>query len=290
MGIIKKVGAVYAAIICGSVITTVSIMGAGFDSGESEASAIEAISTVESVEEENSRIAWLEIPEIEKYVLVGEYRGLQATTKKHIVSDEEVEVALADRIENSGEKAPAEIDDEWVTEHTDYNTLSELREAVRDSLQRSFDAKEESDLEDMLFSLVLEDSEILSYPEKRYREIANEFRSSVERYAESNDLTFSEYLSKLGYSEEEFGRREEEYTKEILEREMVLQAICEKEGLRIGDEIFEKYLDDLVQLLGVKDKETLIRVYGEDEVNEIVVWNEVTDLLKQNAQIEDKLK
>ena len=76
----------------------------------------------------------------------------------------------------------------------------------------------------------------------------------------------------------------EEYGKNVAAQALVCQAICDKEGFAIGDDDYQKALQDMLTEYGCTEDE-LIQTYGQDNVEQSIMLNRVSNLILENANV-----
>ena len=66
------------------------------------------------------------------------------------------------------------------------------------------------------------------------------------------------------------------------------RQICDKEGFAIGDDDYQKALQDMLTEYGCTEDE-LIQTYGQDNVEQSIMLNRVSNLILENANVTDCL-
>ena len=87
-------------------------------------------------------------------------------------------------------------------------------------------------------------------------------------------------------TKEDFDTSAEEYSKEISAQAMICQAICDKEGFAIGDEIYQTKMAVFLEDYGCTEEE-LMEYNGRDNVEQTILLEMVCDLVLENANIEE---
>jgi len=244
--------------------------------------------TASDVQEETN---YLEVENVGDYVILGDYKGIEIEKNVYVLSEDAVNHYIQTKIDTynkeTGENV-SEIDDEWVREHTDYDTAEAFREGLKNQLQKTYDAKSNSELEEAVFQKVQENSQITEYPEGLLEEKKQYFLEQIENSIKESGQTREEFLDATGYSEDELNKECEKFAKSELGKELVMQALMEKENYKIGDEGYHEYMQDLTELLKYEDTAQLFKTYGEREIEEIISWNRITDMLIEYAVITEK--
>ncbi len=93
---------------------------------------------------------------------------------------------------------------------------------------------------DEIFSRIVEETEVLQYPEAEVNVKTSYYIMQNTEYASENQYTWEEYLKDgLQMTEEEFEASATAYAEDAVKHEMVVYAIAEQEGLEITEEEYE---------------------------------------------------
>ena len=103
----------------------------------------------------------------------------------------------------------------------------------------------------------------------------------IQKYA---GMELDAYIESSGLTQEEYQSNMEEYGKNVAAQALVCQAICDKEGFAIGDDDYQKALQDMLTEYGCTEDE-LIQTYGQDNVEQSIMLNRVSNLILENANV-----
>lgn len=182
-------------------------------------------------------------------------------------------------------ESQTEATDEWVAANIEgYYTVEEYREGLRSELQETNEQSAQSQLRYNAWNAVVEACTIHEYPEALVELGAELYSQEAETYASYMGMELEDYVESCGLTMEEYEEYKTEYGKSIAAQAMVAQAICDKEGYKIGD---DKYQEELAALLEDYQctEEELISSYGRDSVEQTILLNHVCDLILENAVI-----
>jgi len=180
-----------------------------------------------------------------------------------------------------------EYDLDYVKENTKYDSIKDYEDSVAKTLYEEKEAEEISNQQTELWSQVLEDTEVLQYPEKEL-EYYIEFNSKqIDEMAESYGVTRKDMLENYDFSsEEEFDAINEDSSKLRVKQEMLIEYIVDKEGLTYTDEeaeemvaSFEKmgYDEEMIESQTGHDMDGYVRIE--------LLYQKVLDFLLDNAKI-----
>lgn len=173
--------------------------------------------------------------------------------------------------------------DEWVAANIEgYYTLDEYREALSSSPDNQKSAEDK--VRYNAWMQAVENSTIKNYPDTLVEMGKNLYISEVEMYASYQSMDLDTFLESSDMTREDFETAAEEYGKEIAARALVCQAISNAEGFAIGDAGYQEELNKMLTEYGTTEEE-LIKVYGQDNIEQSIMLNRVSNLILENAVI-----
>ena len=161
-----------------------------------------------------------------------------------------------------------ELTDDWVAANTDYKTVDEYKQSVRDELEKQADMAADNQLYEDAWYEVLDASEVKKYPEEDIKKAEENHKADTEQTAKDNDMELSDLLESWGMTEEDFDEECKSYAESKVEQNLIVQGIIDAEGLSLNDKETEELKDNLLLDYGAPSIDKLIEWYGEDEVNE----------------------
>ena len=160
-----------------------------------------------------------------------------------------------------------EIDDDLAQQLADVDTLDELRETVREQLQRRAEmAARDAQVESVVDALV-QNAELAYPPQLLEREVADligDLRSRVERQG----FRWEHWLEMQKDNEAEILEDAEANAKQRLERSLAMTAFVQAEGIRVTEDEVAREVSQFTELLsksarrGMPDTETLSHQMG----------------------------
>ena len=131
---------------------------------------------------------------------------------------------------------------------------------------------------------MIDNCTINEYPETLVEVGKKLYEQQVETYAKYAGMELDAYIESSGLTQEEYQSNMEEYGKNVAAQALVCQAICDKEGFAIGDDDYQKALQDMLTEYGCTEDE-LIQTYGQDNVEQSIMLNRVSNLILENANV-----
>jgi trigger factor len=133
-------------------------------------------------------------------------------------------------------------------------TVAEYKEAVKKELEQTQYESELQTIKTTLYNQIVEETEVIKYPEKELKAQVESLNESYEEMAEDAGVTWEEYLSdNLSVTQDEFDETVEEYAKTLCKQEMVIYALSRQENITVTDEEYDEYLDGLLAASDFED-------------------------------------
>jgi trigger factor len=126
------------------------------------------------------------------------------------------------------------LDDEFVKEASEFETLEELRGAVREQLEATAEQRVEGEFRARVLDVVAEGGEV-EVPEVMVHEKAHEMVESFERSLRSQRMDPEQYYQLAGTGHAEFEERVKPDAEDTVRKELVLDAVATAEGI-VADE------------------------------------------------------
>ena len=143
--------------------------------------------------------------------------------------------------------------------------------------------------ETILLDSICESSKIKEYPKEDTETIYNAFKNTIEQNLQSQyGIDLASYLSSQGQTEEQFKETMvNEQIGTIMDTQMIVYAILDKEGLKLEQKDIDAKVDETLQKIGNSSvtKEQVLEYYGDYYFEEAVVNDVVMDYLYKNAKI-----
>ncbi|MCH5210103.1 MAG: trigger factor [Oscillospiraceae bacterium] len=160
-----------------------------------------------------------------------------------------------------------ELDDDFASEVSEFDTMKEFREDVRKRLEEAAENKAKSETENAIIDKVIENAEFEIPEAMKEAQIDNIIRDFAQRLSYQG-MTLEMYMQYTGQTEETFRAQFGEQAEKQISGSLVLEAIQKAEGIEAGPEELElhlvdmskKYnmeLDKLKEALGDAEKENI---------------------------------
>ena len=186
---------------------------------------------------------------------------------------------------NAVKEPLCEPTDQWVADNIEgYDNIADYKAGIRSEQEESNEQTAENQVRYAAWTQVIDNCTINEYPETLVEVGKKLYEQQVETYAKYAGMELDAYIESSGLTQEEYQSNMEEYGKNVAAQALVCQAICDKEGFAIGDDDYQKALQDMLTEYGCTEDE-LIQTYGQDNVEQSIMLNRVSNLILENANV-----
>jgi trigger factor len=127
------------------------------------------------------------------------------------------------------------LDDEFAKEASEFETLEELRAAVREQLEEAAGQRVDGEFRGRVLDAVAEGAEV-EVPEVMVHEKAHEMVQSFERSIRAQGIEPEQYYQLAGASHADLEQRVRPDAEDTVKKELVLDAVAAAEGIEAGEE------------------------------------------------------
>ncbi len=175
-----------------------------------------------------------------------------------------------------------EYTDELVAKNTEYSSIEEYEEAIREELIVEAQQASEDEAGSSALAQAVENAKIEGYPQALYDYTYQDTREICEGTAQMFGLEIDEVIQDY-YGAENL----EEAVLDAVNETMVIQAIAKKEKLEISEKDFEKEAENLRAEYGYETLEEFEEDYSRTELELILVREKVLDFLYESSELEE---
>jgi trigger factor len=165
----------------------------------------------------------------------------------------EFEVAVKD----VKSKELPDLNDEWVSDASEFDTLAELRASIESTLREQLDAEIDAAFRISAVDELVKASEVkpaVPLVRSRAADLLTGFARSLER----RGVSLETYLAASGGSAEELERQMVLEAAVSVARELALEALAERAGIEVSDDDVKAYIREEAEASGEADAEGVI--------------------------------
>lgn len=184
-----------------------------------------------------------------------------------------------------------ELDDEFVVDVSEFDTLEEYKNDVREKLQKDLDEKNKVALENQIIEKLVEENDVKApdiMVEERLDQEVHEYGHNLEHMG----LTLESFYRATQSTEEDIRREFRPKAEMSVKAQLLLDAIVAKENVEVTDEEVEnEYLDIAKEYKQEENEEFMKQIKASispDYVKEVVSKRKVMNKLVDNVKFVEK--
>ena len=146
------------------------------------------------------------------------------------------------KINEIKEKELPELDDEFASEVSEFDTMAEYREDVKKNLAEKKEKEAKDKKEDAVIEAIIKDSK-MDIPEARVETQARTMVNDYARRLQSQGLSLEQYFMFTGLDMDKFTDQMKEGARKRIESRLILEAVVKAENFEVTDEEYEKEVE-----------------------------------------------
>lgn len=184
------------------------------------------------------------------------------------------------------EKELPELDDEFAKDVSEFDTLEEYKNSIREKLEEDFKSREEAENENNLIEAVIDSAEV-DIPEVM---IDNQLETEVAEFGQrmqSQGLSLDQYLQMTGSTEDMLKEQLKPMAEKRVKGDLVLEAIGKAEKIEVLDEDIDNELNKMADLYKQDNKEQFVKTMKKNDLSFLetaLINQKVIDMLKENVK------
>ncbi len=178
-----------------------------------------------------------------------------------------------------------ELDDEFVKDVSEFDTLEELKKDTEAKLQEQSDKAAQDALENQLIDTVIENLKA-EIPEVMYENSINNMVADFEYRLQMQGMDLNTYLQYTGMEMESFRKTFREQAERQVKIRLALEKIAENEKLEASEEEVNEEYEKLSKQYGIEAEKVKTFIPEKDLIKDIVV-NKAIDFVKDNAKVKE---
>ena len=182
-----------------------------------------------------------------------------------------------------------EVDDEFASEVSEFETLEELKASIREGLEEDANNRAKSELNNNLIKALAEKAEI-DVPEVMVETSIDRLVRDFEQRIQQQGISKEMYLQMTGQEESAIREMFRDNAKNVVKNDLLIEAIVAKEGIEATEEEVVAKAEEIVKMYGEQQdelKEMLLTSNRRDLEMEVTT-NKVFDLLLESAKVTEK--
>ena len=178
-----------------------------------------------------------------------------------------------------------ELDDEFAKDVSEFDTLKELKESIKEKQQKQNDEKAKYETQEAVMKAVCEDIQVEIPSGMVESEIDNMLKDIEQRLAYQG-LKLEQYLQMMGKTEEDMKKEYEPQAIEGIKSRLALEAVIKAEKIEATDEEIDEKLKEMAKNYGKEnDEEFLKNENVRNYLKQGLASEKAIDFLVENAKI-----
>ena len=189
--------------------------------------------------------------------------------------------------EVKGKRLPA-IDDEFAKTASEFDTLDELRESLREQLRQNKERAADAEVRDLVLQKLVDRVDV-DLPESLIDEETEHRVEHARERAERAGMTLEQLLDSQGFDELRFRSDARAHATRAIKADLVLEAVARNEKLEVTADELGTEIAQLAQMLGRDAKEVARSLERSGQVVSLagdIIRSKALDLLVQHAEVQ----
>jgi len=176
------------------------------------------------------------------------------------------------------------MDDEFAKDVSEFDTLDELKNSIKEKLNKENEEKAKYETEDSAIKAVCENVEVDIPSGMIETEIDNMVRD-VEQRLQYQGLTLEQYYALSGKTETVVRDGMKQQAEKSVKSRLVLEAIIKAEDIKAEDKEIEEKLKEMAKNYGRTEEEVLKNEHLKEHVSENIKVEKTVEFIIKNAKI-----
>lgn len=214
---------------------------------------------------------------------VGEEKDINVTFPEQYHADLAGKAAVfAIKLLGIREKVLPELNDEFASDTTEFNTLKELKDDIKKHIKEHKEGHAKQDAENELIAKVVKNATV-EVPDAMVNQQLDRMVEDVKQKLAYQGLAFEDYLTYMNTTLEDYRASRKDEAKEGVKTTLVLQEIIKAENIEVTDADVNAKLEEIASRMGqtVEDVKKLYLKGQEDYLKNTILSEKVIKVLKE---------
>jgi trigger factor len=178
-----------------------------------------------------------------------------------------------------------ELDDELAKDVSEFDTLDEYKDSIKEKIQKSQNERSDTEFENEIVDKICE-SVSLEIPDCMIEDRTEILVRDADNNMKNQGFERKFYLKYLGVSEADYIARYREQAAVQVKSTLVLEAIAKAEGIEANETETNEELERIAKHYGL-DKDKIADVIVIDEIKKDIIIRKTVTFLRENAKAEE---
>lgn len=184
------------------------------------------------------------------------------------------------------EKEVPTIDDDFVKDVSEFDTLEELKASKREELQKAADARAEDQMKNSAIEKIFEANDI-DVPNVMVEEEINSSLQQFDQQLRAQGMDLTTYVQYMGEDMDKFRESIREDAFKKTKTRMLVAKIVDQEKFEVTDDELKEYIEDMAKQYGM-EADKLVEAIGPQNVETLggdIKMRKAVDFIYENAVI-----
>ena len=189
-------------------------------------------------------------------------------------------------IKNIRERIMPELNEEFVSNSTEFETVEEYKNSIKDRLEKEANDRADIELDNDILDKIIDDT-VVNVPEVMTEDEFNRQLRGMENQMRYQGITVEDYVKYIGKTVEEFKADIKKSATRNVKARLVLEKLIRSNKLDITEEDIDNKLAEMAKNVG-KDVEEYKKQVNNDMVNQIaneLLMKKLLNFLHENNEI-----
>ena len=177
-----------------------------------------------------------------------------------------------------------ELDDEFAKDVSEYDTLKELKESIKEKLEKENEQKVKYETEEAAIKAVCDNTEI-DIPSGMIETEIDHMEKDMEQRMQYQGLTLDMYLQMIGKTKEEFRKEYEDQAKDAVKSRLVIEAVTNEEKIEADDKEVDEKIKEMAENYGKTEDELKSNESLRNYLKENLKTEKTIEFIVKNAKI-----
>ncbi len=177
-----------------------------------------------------------------------------------------------------------ELDDEFAKDVSEFDTLEELKNSIKEKIETENKNKEKYETEEEAIKMVCDNTEI-DIPSGMIEMEIDNMVKDIEGRLSYQGLKLDQYLQMIGKTETEMRKEFEEQANKSVKSKLVLEAIIEAEKLEASEEEVAEKIKEMAKQYNKEEKELLENEQLKSYIADSMKTEKAIEFIVKNAKI-----
>lgn len=229
------------------------------------------------------------IPGFEDQIIgmkIGEEKDINVTFPEEYFSKDLAgkEATFKVKVNEIKKKELPELDDEFAKDVSEFDTLEELKNSIKEKLEKDNSQKQKYETEDEVIKAVCENVEV-DIPSGMIESEIDNMMKDIETRLSYQGLKLDQYLSLVNKTEEDMRKEYEPQAQEAVKSRLMLEAVIKAENIEVAEEEIEAKLKEMAKNYGKPEDEFLNNENVKNYIKQGIASEKALAFLVENAKM-----